>query len=493
MFGATEDRAARVELFGDEIESIRWFSTFTQRSWAKRSRWSCRPRPSWPRSTGSWPSWCWRMTRSARTWRSSCRWTRFRAPLELIPSEAAVIVTAAQEIQTALRDHWDDVTTAMRDADARRLYVDVAAPLAERAAISVSGTESGQELSYRAQAPTSAARSMGEAESQLERELRSGYRVVVAFENRGEAERARYNLNRLDASFLDGGRRAGGEPELSVRRGAALRRLHLARPEARGDPLPPAGAPAPGRRSRPRRAVAWRPSPTCGWATTSSTRTTGSPASPASRRRPSGGVTRDYLELELPRLRPGLRAHRPAGQDHPLRRHGGRAAAALGAGVRPLGGRQVARPPRGARAGGRAAQPLRGAPHSPRPCVPARRRVAADARALLPLPRDGRPARGDRGGEGGPGVGAPDGPVDLRRRRLRQDRGGAARRPQGRLGRQAGDDAGSDHDPRPAAPRHLPRAPGGLPDRGRDGLAPSQARRHPGDAGELRRRARWTS
>ncbi len=32
VFGATEDRAARLELFGDEIESIRWFSTFTQRS-----------------------------------------------------------------------------------------------------------------------------------------------------------------------------------------------------------------------------------------------------------------------------------------------------------------------------------------------------------------------------------------------------------------------------------------------------------------------------
>ena len=30
--GATEDRAARLELFGDEIEQIRWFSTFTQRS-----------------------------------------------------------------------------------------------------------------------------------------------------------------------------------------------------------------------------------------------------------------------------------------------------------------------------------------------------------------------------------------------------------------------------------------------------------------------------
>ena len=61
----------------------------------------------------------------------------FRAPLELIPPEAAVIITAAEEIQTALRDHWDDVTTALHDADARRLYVDVAAPLAERASLKI--------------------------------------------------------------------------------------------------------------------------------------------------------------------------------------------------------------------------------------------------------------------------------------------------------------------------------------------------------------------
>src|SRR6185503_15180591 len=32
VFPATEERAARLELFGDEIEQIRWFSTFTQRS-----------------------------------------------------------------------------------------------------------------------------------------------------------------------------------------------------------------------------------------------------------------------------------------------------------------------------------------------------------------------------------------------------------------------------------------------------------------------------
>ena len=32
LFPSTEDRAVRVDLFGDEIESLSWFSTFTQRS-----------------------------------------------------------------------------------------------------------------------------------------------------------------------------------------------------------------------------------------------------------------------------------------------------------------------------------------------------------------------------------------------------------------------------------------------------------------------------
>ena len=125
-----------------------------------------------------------------------------------------------------------------------------------------------------------------EAEAQLEKELRSGYRVVVAFESRGEAERARYNLNRLDARLP---RRAVAPTDaaVAVRRGAAQRRLRLARAAARGDPVPPARPPAPRAPRRRRRAADSRASPTCGSATTSSTRTTGSPASPASRRRRS--------------------------------------------------------------------------------------------------------------------------------------------------------------------------------------------------------------
>ena len=38
VFPATEERAVRIELFGDEVESMRWFSTFTQRSLGEAER-----------------------------------------------------------------------------------------------------------------------------------------------------------------------------------------------------------------------------------------------------------------------------------------------------------------------------------------------------------------------------------------------------------------------------------------------------------------------
>jgi transcription-repair coupling factor (superfamily II helicase) len=216
IFPATEDRAARLELFGDEIESIRWFSTFTQRSLGEADRVELSPAAELASEHRELAELALEDDAERPDLGELLPLESFRAPLELIPSEAAVVITAAEEIHTALSDHWDDVTTAIRDADARRLYVDVAAPLDERASLKIHGIAadppaaepepSGQAeagLSFRAPAPTSAARTIGEAESQLERELRSGNRVVVAFENRGEAERARYNLNRLDVRFLD--------------------------------------------------------------------------------------------------------------------------------------------------------------------------------------------------------------------------------------------------------------------------------------------------
>ena len=115
-----------------------------------------------------------------------------------------MILSPADEIEPALRDHWEDATTAMHADDARHLYVDVAAPLAARSVLSI--TSGGEEDSdaFRASRAESPARNMREAEGELEKMLASGYRAVVAFDGLGEAERARYNLDRLDVNILDG-------------------------------------------------------------------------------------------------------------------------------------------------------------------------------------------------------------------------------------------------------------------------------------------------
>ena len=56
---------------------------------------------------------------------------------------------------------------------------------------------------FRAQAADTAARTIAEAEPELEKLVRSGYEAVVAWDRRGEAERAAYNLARLRPQFID--------------------------------------------------------------------------------------------------------------------------------------------------------------------------------------------------------------------------------------------------------------------------------------------------
>ncbi len=208
VYPATEERAVRIELFGDEVESLRWFSTFTQRSLGDAERVELAPAAELAlqhrelaemaaaeASEGAEPPDLADVVPIAD----------FRAPLDSVPESAAVVLAADDEIEPALRDHWEDVTTAMHDADARRLYVDVAAPLAARASLSITGTGPDDPEAFRAARAESPARSVSEAEGEIEKLTRSGYRVVVAFDRRGEAERARYNLDRIDARFLEGG------------------------------------------------------------------------------------------------------------------------------------------------------------------------------------------------------------------------------------------------------------------------------------------------
>jgi transcription-repair coupling factor (superfamily II helicase) len=210
VFPATEERAVRIELFGDEVESMRWFSTFTQRSLGDAERVELAPAAELDAEHREMAELAAMEAAEEGEQLSNLAdllpVDHFQAPLELVPEDAVVILAAAEEIEPALRDHWEDVTTAMHADDAQHLYVDVAAPLAERAALSLTSAGEDDEDAFRAARAESPARSVKEAEGELEKQVRSGYRTVVAFDNLGEAERTRYNLDRIDVSILGGGR-----------------------------------------------------------------------------------------------------------------------------------------------------------------------------------------------------------------------------------------------------------------------------------------------
>jgi transcription-repair coupling factor (superfamily II helicase) len=210
VFPATEERAVRVELFGDEIESMRWFSTFTQRSLGDAERVELAPAAELGAEH--------RELAELATMEAEEKGEdppgpaellpleHFGAPLDLVPERTATILVGAEEIEPALADHWQDATATMHAEDAGRLYVDVAAPLAARAALALRGAGEDDDEAFRAARAESPARSVKEAEGELEKLVRSGYRTVVAFDSHGEAERSRYGLDRLDASLLEGGR-----------------------------------------------------------------------------------------------------------------------------------------------------------------------------------------------------------------------------------------------------------------------------------------------
>ncbi len=152
---------------------------------------------------------------------------RFHAFLDLAPDDAVLLVAAEEEIAPALADHWQDVCAAFHDEEAHQLYVapEAIAAALDRAHIQLSSISADQPIQFRAQAADVAARSLRDAEPELEKLVRGGYRTVVSWPRRGEGERAAYNLARLKARWI-GESEAGGnrlvEPEL-VFTTAALR------------------------------------------------------------------------------------------------------------------------------------------------------------------------------------------------------------------------------------------------------------------------------
>ncbi len=209
IYPATEERAVRVELFGDEVESLRWFSTFTQRSLGDAQYVEIAPAAELA------PEYRELAEIAAAEEETDDRpdiaevlpVDRFHSFLELVPAEATVIVAAEEELAPALADHWQDVTTSLHSNDAHHLYLppqEVTEQLAGRASVSFSAVSGDQPHQFRAQAADTAARTIAEAEPELEKLVRSGYEAVVAWDRRGDAERAAYNLARLRPQFIEG-------------------------------------------------------------------------------------------------------------------------------------------------------------------------------------------------------------------------------------------------------------------------------------------------
>ena len=234
IFPATEERAVRVDMFDIEIESLRWFSTFTQRSLGDAQEVEIAPAAELSLehrepAEMAVDSGAFAGEAAGERGDGSVRpdiaellpVDRFRSLLDLLGDEVEVIVAAEEEVGPALTDQWNDVSVAFHDEDAHHLYVkpeEVEAALTRRSRVRLSTIASGQEIELRAQSADTTARSLSEAEPQLQKLVRSGYRTIVTFPRRGEGERAAFNLSTLTASWLgEGVDVAHAPPERSLR------------------------------------------------------------------------------------------------------------------------------------------------------------------------------------------------------------------------------------------------------------------------------------
>ena len=204
VFPATEDRAVRVDLFGDEIESLRWFSTFTQRSLGDAELIEVAPAAELAPEHRELAEIAALEDESERPDIAELLPVEnFHPFLELV--DASVLVAGDEELAPALADHWQDVTAAFHDEDAHHLYVapdEIIAALGRRVRIRLSSIDQDQRFAFRAQAADVAARGLKEAEPELEKLARSGYRTVLTFARRGEGERFAYNLGRLKVRWI---------------------------------------------------------------------------------------------------------------------------------------------------------------------------------------------------------------------------------------------------------------------------------------------------
>jgi transcription-repair coupling factor (superfamily II helicase) len=196
VFRSTGREPVRVELFGDEIEAIRVFSPFTQRTLHPLDE--AVVYPAAERRLGT-------VALEGET----------AVPGDLVPPLASC--DAVWELEEVRRLWQEELGGAVASASG---------------AAELDPLPAGQRHAFEAQRPAVAARGLAEAENDLAGFVRSGNRVVVTFAHRGEALRTRALLRRLEAAVLDPGEPLPVEPALlfavaPARRGFLSRELAL--------------------------------------------------------------------------------------------------------------------------------------------------------------------------------------------------------------------------------------------------------------------------
>jgi transcription-repair coupling factor (superfamily II helicase) len=209
VFPTTGREPFRVEFFGDEIESVRAFSPFTQRA--------LHP-----------------VTEAALYPAAERRLDTVELSNSLLLAEEAdepVEPPVPDDLVPPLERPPDLV---FQPDDVRRVWEEdgVRDPPSLAGATELDPFPQAQPFAFEAQRPAIAARGLAEAESELGALLRSGQRVVVAFPHRGEALRTQNLLRRVEARVLEPGEDLPEEAELlfavaPARRGFVWRELGL--------------------------------------------------------------------------------------------------------------------------------------------------------------------------------------------------------------------------------------------------------------------------
>jgi transcription-repair coupling factor (superfamily II helicase) len=191
----------RIELFGDEIEQMRAFSPFTQRTLHEVEEFLVHPAAEWT---------------SELVAATLEQHGEAGPPLPLVSPLASPpdLVWQRDEVERVWREELE------------------IEPLALEGVSELDPFPSGQTFSFEAQRPAIAARGLSEAERDLAAFVRAGQRVVVAFSHRGEALRTAGRLRALGAPFLEEEEDLGRNGELRfavspARRGLIWRELGL--------------------------------------------------------------------------------------------------------------------------------------------------------------------------------------------------------------------------------------------------------------------------